>query len=161
MLDSTKPFGWICFFYFYLTLSILSLRVHLKERVASVIIIVSYQVLSWGSTAALNCFIPQKSVSRMTRGRSKKRHWSSKKSTDENGHSQTGQGKEITTPPPPQQRTITRKGRQEELTEINPSNSHLTEPEIGNDYYYAASKCPSSRYRSTFVLHWPCCQTTT
>jgi hypothetical protein len=31
------------------------------------------QYLSWGSTAALNYFLPQKSVSRMTRGRSRKK----------------------------------------------------------------------------------------
>ncbi len=34
-------------------------------------IIVRDQYLSWGSTAALNSFLPQKSVSRMTRGRSR------------------------------------------------------------------------------------------
>jgi hypothetical protein len=32
VLDSAKLFGQICFFYFYLALSIFSLRVHLKER---------------------------------------------------------------------------------------------------------------------------------
>ncbi len=41
----------------------------------------------------------QKSVSRMIRGRSRKRHQCSRKSTDENDHSQTGQGEEIATPP--------------------------------------------------------------
>jgi hypothetical protein len=46
--------------------------------------IVRDQYLSWGSTVALNCFLTQKSVSRMTRGRSRKRHWSSMKSTDKN-----------------------------------------------------------------------------
>jgi hypothetical protein len=35
----------------------------------------------------------------MTRGRSRKRHQSLRKSTDENDHSQTGQGEEIGTPP--------------------------------------------------------------
>ncbi len=35
----------------------------------------------------------------MTRGRSRKRHQSLRKSTDENDHSQTGQGEEIATPP--------------------------------------------------------------
>ncbi len=34
VLDSAKPFGWICFFC-YIALSILSLRVHLKERVVA------------------------------------------------------------------------------------------------------------------------------
>jgi hypothetical protein len=34
----------------------------------------------------------------MTRGRRRKRHQSSRKSTDENDHSQTGQGEEIATP---------------------------------------------------------------
>ncbi len=35
----------------------------------------------------------------MTRGRSRKRYRTSRKSTDENDHSQTGQGEEIATPP--------------------------------------------------------------
>jgi hypothetical protein len=35
----------------------------------------------------------------MIKGRSRKRHQSLKKSTDENDHSQTGQGEEIGTPP--------------------------------------------------------------
>jgi hypothetical protein len=35
MLDSAKPFGKIFFFCFYLALSILSPRVHLKERVVA------------------------------------------------------------------------------------------------------------------------------
>jgi hypothetical protein len=35
----------------------------------------------------------------MTRGRSRNRHQKSRKSTDENDHSQTGQGEEIATPP--------------------------------------------------------------
>ncbi len=47
-------------------------------------IIVRDQFLSWGSTVALNCFLAPKSVSRMTSGRSRKRHQSSRKSTDEN-----------------------------------------------------------------------------
>jgi hypothetical protein len=36
----------------------------------------------------------------MKKGRSRKRHQSSRKSTDENDHSQTGQGEEIATPTP-------------------------------------------------------------
>ncbi len=48
---------------------------------------------------ALNCFLTQKSVFRMTRGRSRKRSQTSRKSTDENVHSQTGQGEEIAIPP--------------------------------------------------------------
>ncbi len=47
----------------------------------------------------LNCFLPQKSVSRMTRGKSRKKKHGSSKSTDENDHSLTGQGEEIATPP--------------------------------------------------------------
>ncbi len=50
-----------------------------------------------GSTAALNCFLTQKSVSRMGRGR--KRYRTPRKSTDENDHSQSGQGEEIATTP--------------------------------------------------------------
>ncbi len=68
-------------------------------------------VLSWGSTVALNCFLPQKSVSRMTRGRSRKKKCGSSKSTDENDHSPTGQGEEIVTPPA--QRTSPRRRRPE------------------------------------------------
>jgi hypothetical protein len=73
----------------------------------------------------------------MTRGKSRKRHWSSRKSTDENDHSQTGQVEEIATPP--EWCTSPRRGRPEELTEMNQRNPLQTEPEIGNDYYYAAS----------------------
>ncbi len=58
----------------------------------------SDQYLYWGSTVALNCFLPQKSSSRMTRDRSRKKKCGSSKGTDENGHSQTGQGKETATP---------------------------------------------------------------
>jgi hypothetical protein len=69
----------------------------------------------------------------MTRGRSTKRYRSSWKSTDENVHSQTGQGEEIATPPA--QCTSPRRG-----TEMNSSNPLQTEEsEIGNDIYYAAS----------------------
>ncbi len=35
VLDSAKPFGQICFFCFYLALSILSPRVRLKEKVVA------------------------------------------------------------------------------------------------------------------------------
>jgi hypothetical protein len=69
---------------------------------------------------ALNCFLAQKSVSKMTIGRSLKRHRSSRKSTDENDHSQTGQGGEIATPPA--QHISPRRGRPEDFTEMNPSN---------------------------------------
>jgi hypothetical protein len=69
----------------------------------------------------------------MTRGRSRKRHQSSRKSTDGNDHSQTGQGEEIVTPPA--QCTSPRRG-----IEMNSSNLLQTEePGIGNDSYYAAS----------------------
>jgi hypothetical protein len=74
----------------------------------------------------------------MTRGRSRKRHQTSRKSTAEKDHSQTGQGEEIATPPA--QCTSPRRGRPEEFTEINPSNPLQTEePGIGNDSFYAAS----------------------
>ena len=69
----------------------------------------------------------------MTRGRSQKRNRSSRKSTDENDHSQTGQGEEIATPPA--QPTSPRR-----RTEINSCNPLQTEESgIGNDIYYAAS----------------------
>ncbi len=48
---------------------------------------------------ALNCFLPQKSVWKMTRVRSRKERHGSSKSTDENDHSQTRQSEEIATPP--------------------------------------------------------------
>jgi hypothetical protein len=74
----------------------------------------------------------------MTRGRSRKRHQSSRKSKDENDHSQTGQSEEIATPPA--QCTSPRRGRPEEFTEMNPSNPLQTEePGIGNASYDAAS----------------------
>jgi hypothetical protein len=43
--------------------------------------------------------LQKNSVSRVTRDRSRKRHQSSRKITDKNDHSQTGQGEEIATPP--------------------------------------------------------------
>jgi hypothetical protein len=74
----------------------------------------------------------------MTRGRSRKIHQSSKTSTDENDHSQTGQGEEIATPPA--WCTSPRRGSPEDFTEMNPSNPHQTEePGIRNDSYYAVS----------------------
>ncbi len=69
----------------------------------------------------------------MTRGRSRKKYRTPRKSTDENVHSQTGQGEEITIPPA--QRTSPRRG-----TEMNSSNPLQTEESgIGNNIYYAAS----------------------
>jgi hypothetical protein len=69
----------------------------------------------------------------MTRGRSRKRHPISRKSTDEIDHSQIGQFDEIATPPA--QCTSPRRG-----TEMNPNNPLQTEESgIGNDIYYAAS----------------------
>ncbi len=78
----------------------------------------------------------------MTRGRSWKRHWTSRKSTDENDHSQTGQSEEIATPPA--RRTSPRRG-----TEMNSSNPLQTEESgIGNDIYYAASAVsPNSNHQ--------------
>jgi hypothetical protein len=74
----------------------------------------------------------------MTRSRSRKRYQISRKSTDENDHSQTGQGEEIATPPA--RRTSPRRG-----TEINSSNPLQTEESgIGNDIYYAASAVSSN-----------------
>jgi hypothetical protein len=74
----------------------------------------------------------------MTRGRSRKRSQTSRTSTDENVHSQTGQGEEIATPLA--QRISPRRGRPEEFIEMNPSNPlQSEEPGIGNDKFYAAS----------------------
>ncbi len=56
----------------------------------------------------------------MTRGRSREKKRTSRKSTDENVHSQTGQGEEIATPP--DQHTSPRRGRPEDFIEMNPSN---------------------------------------
>jgi hypothetical protein len=69
----------------------------------------------------------------MTRGRNRKKHRTPRKSTDENDHSQSGQGEEIATPPA--QCTSPRRG-----TDMN-SSDHLQteESRIGNDIYYAAS----------------------
>jgi hypothetical protein len=69
----------------------------------------------------------------MTRGRSRKKYRTPRKSTDQNDHSQSGQGEEIATPPA--QRTRPRRG-----TEMNSSDPLQTEESgIGNDIYYAAS----------------------
>jgi hypothetical protein len=85
----------------------------------------------------------------MTRGRSRNRYQSSRKSTDENDHSQTGQGEEFATPPA--QRTNPRRG-----TEMNSSNSlQIEESGIGNNIYYVASavspNAKSSSTKSSFV----------
>ncbi len=69
----------------------------------------------------MNCFLTQKSISRITRGRSQKRHRSSRKSTDEHDRFQTGQGEEIATPPA--QHISPRRGRPEDFTEMNLSNT--------------------------------------
>jgi hypothetical protein len=78
----------------------------------------------------------------MTRSRSRKRYRTSRKSTDENDHSQTGQGEEIATPLA--QRTSPRGG-----TEMSSSNPLQTdESGIGNDIYYAASAVsPNSNHQ--------------
>jgi hypothetical protein len=74
----------------------------------------------------------------MTKGRGRKRSRTSRKSTDENVHSQTGQGEEIATPPA--RCTSPRRGRPEEFIEMNPSKPlQSKEPGIGNDSFYAAS----------------------
>ena len=90
----------------------------------------------------------------MTRGESRKRHQSSRKSTDENDHSQTGEGEEFATPPA--RCTSPRRGRLEELTEMNPSKPLQTEPEIGNDYYYAASAVsPNTHHQDRKIICSP------
>ncbi len=78
----------------------------------------------------------------MTRGRSRKRCQTSRKSTDEKDHSQTGQGEEIATPPA--QCTSPRRG-----TEMNSSNPlQAEESGIGNDIYYAVSAVsPNSNHQ--------------
>ncbi len=78
----------------------------------------------------------------MTRGRSRKRCQTSRKSTDENDHSQTGQGEEIATPPA--QCTSPRRG-----AEMKSSNPLQTEESgIWNDIYYAASAVsPNSNHQ--------------
>ncbi len=69
----------------------------------------------------------------MTRGRSRKRYRTSRKSTDESDHSQTGQGEEIATSPA--QCTSLRRG-----TEMNSSDPLQSEESgIGNDIYCTAS----------------------
>ncbi len=69
----------------------------------------------------------------MTKGRSRKKHSTLRKSTDKNDHSQSGQGEEIATLP--DQHRSPRRG-----AEMNSSNNLQTEESgIGNDIYYAAS----------------------
>ncbi len=68
----------------------------------------------------------------MTKGRSRKRYQTPRKSSYENDHSQSGQGEEIATPPA--QCTSHRRG-----TEMNSSDPLQTEESgIGNEIYYAA-----------------------
>ena len=57
----------------------------------------------------------------MTRGRIRKKKRGSSKSTEENDHSQTGQGEEIATLPA--QHISPRRGRPEDFTDMNPSNT--------------------------------------
>ncbi len=75
-------------------------------------------------------------------GRGIKRYRTPKKSTDENDHSQSGQGEEIATPPV--QHTSPRRG-----TEMNSSDPLQTEESgIGDDIYYAASAVsPNSNHQ--------------
>jgi hypothetical protein len=69
----------------------------------------------------------------MTRGRGRKKHRISRKSTAENDHSQSGQDGEIATPPA--QCTSPRRG-----TDMNSSDHLQTEESgIGNHINYAAS----------------------
>jgi hypothetical protein len=69
----------------------------------------------------------------MTRGGSRRKYRTPRKSTDENDHSQSEQGEEIGTPPA--RRTRPRRG-----TEMNSSNILQTEESgIGNNIYYVAS----------------------
>ncbi len=91
---------------------------------------------------ALNCFLTQKNVSRMTRGRSRKRYRTPRKSADENDHSQSGLGEEIATPSA--QCTSPRRG-----TEMDSSDTLKTEESgIGNDIYHAASAVsPNSNHQ--------------
>ncbi len=75
-------------------------------------------------------------------GRGRKRYQTPRQSTDENDHSQSGQGEEIATPPA--QHTSPRKG-----TEMNSSNPlQAEESGIGNDICYAASAVsPNSNHQ--------------
>jgi hypothetical protein len=73
-------------------------------------------------------------------GRGRKRYQTPRKSTDENDHSQSGQGKEIATPPA--RRTSPRRG-----TEMNSSNPLQTEESgVRNDICYAASAVSPNSY---------------
>jgi hypothetical protein len=83
----------------------------------------------------------------MTRGGSRKKNRTPRKSTDENDHSQSGQGEEIATPPA--QCTSPRRG-----TEMNSSKPLQTEESgIENDIYYAASAVsPNANHQVQRVL---------
>jgi hypothetical protein len=68
----------------------------------------------------------------MTIGRSRKKRRTPRKSTDENDHSQSGQGEEIATP-------LARRASPRRGTEMNSSEPlQKEESGIGNDIYYAA-----------------------
>jgi hypothetical protein len=91
----------------------------------------------------------------MTRGRSRKKKQTSRKSTDENNHSQSGQGEEIATPPA--QRTSPRRGRPEKFIELNPNNPlQSEEPRIGNDSFMQplqSAQMPVIKIKIFFVHH--------
>ncbi len=91
----------------------------------------------------------------MTRGRSRKRYQTSRRSIDENVHSQTWQGEEIATPPA--QCTSPRRGWPDEFIEMNPSNPlQSEEPEIGDDSFYAASAVsPNASHQDKHLLCSP------
>jgi hypothetical protein len=125
-------------------------------------IIVRDQYLSWVSTAALNCFLPQKSVSGMTRGRSRKKRHSSNKSTDEMIIPKLTRWRDCYSSSmthKPQKRKTRRFYR-------NASKQHSPKRTRNRERLFlcsrsSQSKCPSSRYKSSFVHHLLHCQPTT
>jgi hypothetical protein len=160
--------AWFCqAVWLTLLLLLLSCVVNLFSKSASqeegCCIIVRDQYLSWGSTAALNCFLPQKSFSRMTRGRSRKEtlkfkeryrwKWSFPNRTwrrDCYSSSTTHKS----------QKRKTRRFYRNESKQPSPNRTR------NREWLLLCSLCsqfkyPSSRYRSLFVHHWLHCQTTT
>ncbi len=124
-------------------------------------IIVRDQYLSWNSTVALNCFLPQNSFSRMTRGRSRKKTFKEKYRWKWSFPNRTRRRDcySSSTMHKSQKRT-TRRVDKNESKQPSPNRTRNREWLLLCSLF-SQSKCPSSRCRSSFVHHWPHCWTTT
>ncbi len=93
---------------------------------------------------ALNCFLQQKCVSKMTKG---KKGYCHSKITDESNPSPKRQEEDIVNP---KQRMSPRKGRPEDKEGMNPSNPSPKEPEPVTAYQYAvATASPNAQHQGS------------